>query len=93
MNQILNIDKVVEGQFCKKLDNKGLSKTDAWAEKFYFAAYILSELEEDPEKSSFGPLLDLLPKNVDSFPYNYDDEEISFLKGSPFLRVLSVFKE
>jgi histone-lysine N-methyltransferase SETD3 len=51
------------------------------------SSYIL--LEKNNPNSKWTPYLDILPKSYDNFPIFFNDEELSFLNGSPFLLVIS----
>ena len=48
------------------------------------AAYIMQERRKPPEEQEFGPMLDVLPKNVRDFPIQFNDEEMKELEGSLF---------
>lgn len=50
-------------------------------------SYIL--IEKRNPNSKWTPYLDILPKSYDNFPIFFNEEELSFLKGSPFLLVIS----
>lgn len=49
----------------------------------FLSTYLLKE--RDNKNSRWRPYLDMLPKDYNSFPVFFSDEELKFLEGSPFL--------
>ena len=51
---------------------------------YFFCAYILLERRRpDPEERDFGAFLDLLPEDCGQFPIFFNEDELSYLDGSP----------
>jgi hypothetical protein len=50
----------------------------------YLSIFLLQELMKQ-EKSAWKLYLDILPKDLNNFPINYTNEELTELLGSPFL--------
>ena len=48
----------------------------------YLAAFILQEKQN--QNSQFKEFLELMPKNFSNFPVFFSDEDLEYLKGSPF---------
>ena len=41
-----------------------------------------------PEEREFGRYLDMLPKYFKNYPIFFNEEELSYLKGSPILEAI-----
>jgi histone-lysine N-methyltransferase SETD3 len=50
----------------------------------YLSTFLLQEKAKGPD-SFWWPYLEILPKTCSSFPIFFDEEERSWLAGSPFL--------
>ena len=49
--------------------------------------------EKRMKKRIFGPVLDVLPKSYQHFPVLFNEDELSYLKGSPLLDAIHSEKE
>ena len=48
------------------------------------------KLEHERE---FGPYLDILPNSLKEFPIFFDEDELSYLKGSQMLNIIDIEKK
>ena len=57
------------------------------------AIYIMFERRKPDQDKKFAEFLDVWPKSVRQFPFFFNDAELSYLKGSPFLKELEDIKD
>ena len=46
-------------------------------------------MKKNPSLREFAPMLELLPKNCREFPALFNEDELSYLEGSPFRDVVA----
>jgi len=54
-----------------------------YGESLFFTVHTMLERKKPPLESIYYAYMDLLPKNCKEFPLLFDEEEISYLEGSP----------
>ena len=81
---ILTVEVVCQTPIGKKMMEKGMRKK--YGDYSFFCAYILFERRKPAEQRQFGPFIDSFPQSFDEFPIFFDEDELSYLEGSPFLR-------
>lgn len=70
----------------KKIADSGL---DMLSPKHSFLSTFLLKERKDPN-SIWRPYLDMLPKDYNSFPVFFTDDEMKWLEGSPFAGTYNV---
>ena len=88
---MLTFDVVSDTPLGKKMLDKNIER---FGDKYFFAAYILTELGKDPQKrdARFRTMIDLFPTNFDQFPLCFSEEDLRFLDGSPIKEMLNTLK-
>lgn len=67
----------------KKMYEKGLRQRLISPKHSFLCTFILQEKRK--ENSEWNAYIDILPKNLTNFPIFFDEEELGWLQGSPFL--------
>jgi histone-lysine N-methyltransferase SETD3 len=65
-------------------------KLDLLSPKHSFLSTYLLREKRNPN-SFWKPYLDILPQEYDSFPIFFPEEDLNWLRGSPFLSYLIIF--
>jgi len=53
-----------------------------------FVAFVIEKMRMSMDNSKYGPFLDSWPKSCNENPLFFSDDELEYLKGSPFLEVV-----
>ena len=69
-SQMITFENVRTTEVAEKMLELGMEE-DKYGSTMFYCVYILQQLKQPAKKREFGPLLDLLPKNYNEFPFLY----------------------
>lgn len=80
---IITLEMAFKSPIGKLMYEKGLRQRLISPKHSFLGTYLMQERRK--EVTHFAQYLDILPKSLRDFPIFFTDEELAFLKGSPFL--------
>jgi histone-lysine N-methyltransferase SETD3 len=83
LNQIITLEMAYQTPIGRKMYEKNLRSKLISPKHTFLGSYILQEKKKDEQR--FAEYLDILPKGLNDFPIFFTEDELEFLKGSPFL--------
>lgn len=83
LKQIITLEMAFKSPIGRQMYEKGLRTKLISPKHTFLGSYILQEWKKD--KQEFSEYLDILPKGLDDFPIFFKEDELAYLKGSPFL--------
>lgn len=83
LNQIITLEMAYQTPIGRKMYEKNMRSKLISPKHTFLGSYILQERKKDEQK--FAEYLDILPKGLGDFPIFFTEEELAYLKGSPFL--------
>lgn len=59
----------------------------------FLGTYLMQERRKEAKDREFEPFLDILPKECVDFPIFFTEDQLAYLAGSPFLKLIEEKKE
>ena len=85
---MITIDDVLDTPTSKQMVENETIISNPQDLTYAFTAYIIEKRRLSMDRSKFGAFIDSWPKSCGENPVFFSDEELEYLKGSPFLEVI-----